>query len=386
MHTIDLTIFFNAVDEQILEERAETDSWQQNLHVNFAVIPDWQTCDIAIIGVPEDRGTHTNSGAYNGPDEIRKSLYRLKKGNHPYKIADLGNLRPGLTLTDTYQRISEVCEMVLQHGVIPILIGGSHDLDYGLYLAHQNLPMRVSLLNVDASLDMSDSVYASMSERHLHEILVHEPNYLFTFSHLAYQSYLTSPHDIAILERLYFESYRLGQVRDSIEDMEPIIREASMMSFDISAIRMSDAPGNANAHAFGLSGEEACQICWYAGLNEKMTSVGFFEYNPHYDQRRQTAEVVATMIWYFVEGFYHRKREFDFNDTMYTRYVVPIIESYSQHLVFYKNTLTEKWWMEVPYPGKPEKYSVVPCSYKDYQTALKGELPQRWINRYAKLG
>lgn len=382
---MDLTIFFDPLDEQIFAGEPDTDNWQQYVKIHTERLPAWKKSDIALIGVPEERGTHTNKGTFKGASQIRKRLYKLKKGTKPYKIVDLGDLRSGITLSDTYLRLREVCETLLRHKVIPIIIGGSHDLDYGQYLAHENLPMRVSLLNIDAKLDMSENAAHTMSERHIHEILVHEPNYLFTFSHLAYQTYLTSQHDLAILEKLYFDACRLGQLRENMQEIEPLIREATMMSFDITAIKMADAPGNVNAHAFGLTGEEACQICWYAGLNEKMSSVGFYEYNPDYDQRNQTAEVIATMIWYFVEGFYHRKKEVDFSDKTYIKYVVTLLGSNSHQVVFYKNNFNEKWWMEVPYPSKPEKKSIVPCSYNDYLSALKGELPQRWIVRYAKL-
>ncbi|QHT66637.1 formimidoylglutamase [Rhodocytophaga rosea] len=382
---MNLTIFFDPVDETILSDQAEADSWQHSLRIHLEKMPAWKKSHLALLGVPEERGTLTNKGTYKAAAAIRKALYPLKKGNHAYKISDLGDLRPGITLEDTYLRLQEVCETLLHNNVIPVILGGSHDLDYGQYRAHENLPMRVSLLNVDALMDMSENEKHPMSRRHIHDILMHEPNYLFTFSHLAYQTYLTSAHDLAILEKLYFEAYRLGQIRENIQEIEPLIRESTMMSFDITAIKLSDAPGNAQAHAFGLTGEEACQICWYAGLNEKMASVGFYEYNPDYDHRNQTAEVVATMIWYFVEGFYHRKKEVDFSDKTYTKYVVPLSGARAHDVIFYKNTLNEKWWMEVPYPSKPNKVSIVPCSYTDYQAALKGELPQRWINRYAKL-
>jgi formiminoglutamase len=382
---MDLTIFFDPLDEHLFAENPDSDCWQQYIKFHTERMPAWKKSHMALIGVPEDRGTLTNKGTYKGAAEIRRKLYKLKKGIKAYRIVDLGNLRPGITLSDTYLRLREVCEVLLRQHVIPVILGGSHDLDYAQYLAHEDLPMRVSFLNIDAKLDMHENQERPMSERHIHEILVHEPNYLFTFSHLAYQTYLTSQHDLAILERLYFDACRIGQLRENMQEIEPLIREATVMSFDISAIKMADAPGNANAHAFGLTGEEACQICWYAGLNEKLVSVGFYEYNPDYDKRGQTAEVIATMIWYFVEGFYHRKKEVNFSDDVYTKYVVSLMGNDMQDLIFYKNNFNEKWWMEVPYPGKPEKISIIPCSYTDYQLAMKGELPQRWINRYAKL-
>lgn len=381
---MELTIFFDPVDENTLATNPDEDSWQQSIRIHVEKMPAWKNSHLAIIGVPEERGTTNNKGTYKAASAIRKVLYQLKKGTKAYRISDLGDLRPGITLQDTYLRLQEVCETLFRHHVIPIILGGSHDLDYAQYMAHESLPMRVSLLNVDALLDMENTSEA-MNRRHIHDILMHEPNYLFTFSHLAYQSYLTSAHDLAVLEKLYFEACRLGQIRENIQEVEPLIREATMMSFDITAIKMSDAPGNKQAHAFGLTGEEACQICWYAGLNEKMASVGFYEYNPDYDLRDQTAEIIATMIWYFTEGFYHRKKETDFSDKTYTKYVVPLTNDATHDIVFYKNIFNEKWWMEVPYPTRTGKISIVPCSYADYQAALKGELPQRWINRYAKL-
>ena len=160
------------------------------------------------------------------------------------------------------------------------------------------------------------------------------------------------------------------------------------MSFDVRAIRSSDAPGNANAQPFGLTGEEACQICWYAGLNEKLSSAGFYEYNPLFDDvNRKTASVVATMIWYFIEGFYHRKNHQNFRGNDFLKYSVSMPVD-PEVITFYKSKISEKWWMEVPYPLGNERFfrnSIVPCSYNDYQIAIKGEVPERYISTLAKL-
>jgi len=45
--------------------------------------------------------------------------------------------------------------------------------------------------------------------------------------------------------------------------------------------------------------------------------------------------------------------------------------------------------MEVPCPtnlkNKYERHYLVPCSYLDYKTALKEEMPDRWWKVYQKL-
>jgi formiminoglutamase len=193
---------------------------------------------------------------------------------------------------------------------------------------------------------------------------------------------------VAVLEKLYFEAFRIGQLRTSLQDIEPVVRNADMLSFDVTAIRSSDAPGNFNAQPFGLTGEEACQICWYAGLNEKLSSIGFYEYNPSIDDsHRKTASVIATMIWYFIDGYYNRKNETNFKSNDFLKYTVSMpVEP--ETISFYKSKLSEKWWMEVPYMNGQERYSrnsIVPCSYSDYQTAIKGEVPERYISTLAKL-
>jgi formiminoglutamase len=385
---MDLTILFSPIDESVFADISSNSSFFKSISIFSDKMPDYRGTHIAIFGVKEERGTKKNSGAATGPDEIRKKLYQLKKGNGAFRVVDLGNLNPGHDLDETYTRIGEVCRILLENNVLPIILGGTHDLDYGQYSGYETLEKLISFLNVDACLDLEDKSESTASQNHIHRLLLHEPNYLFSYTHLAYQTYLIDPSAVAILEKLYFEAFRIGQIRTNIHEIEPAIRNADVLSFDITAIRSSDAPGNANAQPFGLTGEEACQICWYAGLNEKLSSIGFYEYNPLFDDaHKKTASVIATMVWYFIEGFYHRKNDHNFRGNDFLKYSVSMpVEP--EIITFYKSKMSEKWWMEVPFSHGHERYarnSIVPCSYNDYQIAIKGEVPERYINTLAKL-
>jgi formiminoglutamase len=384
---MDLTIFFSPIEESVYENINSPTSFFKSISAFTDKMPVYKDAHIAILGIKEERGSQT-PGSAGGPDEIRKKLYNLKRGTGTYKIVDLGNLNPGHDLEETHVRVSEVCRMLLERNVLPVLIGGSHDLDFGQYTAYETMDKLVSLLNVDAFLDLDEKKETASNTNHVHKILLHEPNFLFSYTHLAYQSYLIDPFAVSILEKLYFEAFRIGQMRTNMAEIEPAIRNADMLSFDITAIRSADAPGNVSAQPFGLTGEEACQICWYAGLNEKLSSIGFYEYYPQLDDgHKKTASVIATMIWYFVEGYYNRKNDQNFKSNDFLKYVVSMpVEP--ETLTFYKSKMSEKWWMEVPYPTGLKRYarnSIVPCSYNDYQTATKGEVPERYINTLAKL-
>lgn len=385
---MDLTILFTPVEESLYDGISSTSSFFKAITVFGEKMPAYRDAQVALIGIDEYRGSTIAGQSSNAANEVRKKLYRLKKGKGGARIVDLGNLNPGHDLEETYVRVSEVCRILLENNVLPIVIGGSQDIDFGQYTAYESMEKLVSFLNIDAFLDLDDKNNAEPNRKHIQKILLHEPNYLFSYTHLAYQSYLIDPSSVAVLEKLYFEAFRIGQMRTNMGEMEPTVRNADVVSFDITAIRSADAPGNAMAQPFGLSGEEACQICWYAGLNEKLSSIGFYEYNPDFDDvHKKTASVIATMIWYFIEGYNHRKNEPNFRSMDFLKYVVSM-PGETETLVFYKSKLSEKWWMEVPYPNGIERYSrnsIVPCSYPDYQTALKGEMPERYINAVAKL-
>jgi len=351
-------------------------------------MPSYKDADIALIGLTENRGSANNEGVSKAPEEIRKMLYKLKKGYGNYKIVDLGNLRNGVNFEETCSRIREVCQTLINNNVLPVLFGGSHGLDYGQYQSYDGLEKLVTVLNVDAFVDMEETGDTEEDRRHIHKILLHEPNYLFHYSQLGYQTYLVNRETLAVLEKLYFEAHRLGTMRTNIAEMEPVLRNADMLTFDITAIKSNDAPGNLNAQPFGLTGEEACQLCWYAGLNEKLSTAGFYEYNPDLDDKdMKTASVVATMIWYFIEGYYHRKNEQNFRTNDYIKFVVSM-PSDPETLTFYKSKVSEKWWMEIPYVKGKEKYVrnfVVPCTYSDYEKSTSGDVPERYISTLAKL-
>ena len=378
---MDLKLFFNPTEVDV---DSDPTSFQSSIYVNRHKMPDHEGMDIALIGLSEYRGCNEKADQTSA-DEIRKQMYRLKKGFGDYAIVDLGNFRNGPTLEDTYLRLKEVCAYLMEKSIIPVLFGGSHDLDLGQYYAYESTDKLISVLNIDNEIDLSDE--SSPSKSHISKIFKHSPNFLFSYYHLAYQSYLTNQKSIELLEQLSFESVRLGVVKENIKDIEPMVRDADMMSFDLSALQTNYAPGASNSRVYGLTGEEACQLSWYAGQNEKMSSVGFYNYDASCDSGdRKTAFVLSTMIWYFIEGYYHRKGDKNFKSNDYLMYEVHLGGD-PETIRFYKSKLSERWWMEVPNPeaeGLFNRNRMIACNYSDYDLALKGELPDRWMNFYNK--
>ncbi|MCS6824107.1 MAG: formimidoylglutamase [Cytophagaceae bacterium] len=378
-----LQLFFDPIPlpDNLSTYRVHPTLFYNHLSAYHDTFPQIEGKHIALIGV-----SGKQSSGLHPADEVRKKLYILQKNSGIPSIADLGNLRRGENDETTCERLAEVCHTLMQMHVLPVIIGGPHELDYAQFLAYRDSSSYVNMLIIDAFIDISGNT-SEPSHNHIHKILLHQPNLIFNYSHLGYQQYLVPEEYVNTLDKLYFEAYRVGQIRDNIKEMEPIVRYADFMSFDICAIKRADAPANPTAQPFGLTGEEACMLCWYAGINSKLSSAGFYEYIPELDERSQTAGVLATMIWYFIEGYYNRKEVHDINHPSFLKYIVSMDKD-PAHIVFYKHTASDMWWMEVPYPPDKKKYAqhcLVPCSYNDYLAAGKGEVPYRWIQTQAKL-
>lgn len=344
---------------------------------------------IAIIGVREERNAVNNAGTMSGPDEVRKYLFTLFKWDEAIDVIDLGNIEPGAAISDTYYALNQTCQFLLRRNIIPLIIGGSQDLTYANYLAYEQMEQTVNLVTIDQRLDFGVSSDDLSANGYLNKIVMHRPNYLFNYGNIGHQRYLVEPELLRLVDNMYFDAYRLGDMQPVPQKAEPIIRNADIVSFDISAVRMSEAPGTGNAGPNGFYGNEAAQLCRYAGMSDKLTSFGIYEFNPTFDRDGQTAHLIAQMMWCFIEGVSQRKMDYPIGDySEYYKYIVPMTES-DHEIVFYKSTKTDRWWMDVPYPaGKSrnyERHHLVPCTYEEYQQATNEEMPDRWWKTYQKL-
>lgn len=389
----DISIFFQPVNfgKNTFEKETQLNTTLADVIevYNKTGFPELKNANIAIIGVNEERRATNNKGCAKAPDAVREHLYKLTALPYDIKIVDLGNIKAGAEIDDTYFALSSALFELHKKKIIPVVIGGGHDLTYACYLAYVKAEQTVNISTVDAKIDLGDPDADFTSLSYLGKIIMHQPNYLFNYCNLAQQNHFLGNKTVELLEKLHFETFRLGDLRADITDAESYIRNADIFSFDVGAIRFSDAPGNKNALPNGLFGEEACRLARYAGMSDKLTTAGFFELNPKEDTRGQTAHLLAQIIWYFMEGYANRKNDFPLTDKKsFIKYRVTT-EKIDNEIIFYKSKRSGRWWMEVPYPVdkrlKFERHHLVPCSQKDYDMALKGELPDLWWKTFHKL-
>jgi arginase family enzyme len=343
--------------------------------------------DIAILGVKDSRGGNLES-VKNAPDYFRKFLYKLYPSWNNTSVIDLGNIEQGATIDDTIYAVSEVVFTLVSKGVFPIIVGGGQELTYAMYKAYEKLEQTVNLVTVDRKIDLEDQEGFS-NDTYLKDIILSKPNYLFNYANIGSQAYYLNPEIEKLISDLFFDNVRLGEVQQDSQKAEPILRNADILSFDMNAIRQSEVPGTSFASPNGFFGNEACQLTRYAGISDKLSAFGIFESTPEFDLNGQTFNLLAQMIWYFIEGFSNRKKESPIStDKNYTKYKV-VLSNSSEELIFIKSKKSDRWWMKVPYPPsekiKFERHHLVPCSYNDYQVALEDEMPDLWIKTYKKI-
>lgn len=332
-------------------------------------MPDLTDTDLVIVGCPEYRGQEAGKKNISGPDAIRRELYAMYYWHQEIRIADIGNVKSGASLTDTYAALRSVVSECMDAGKVVIIIGGSHDLTLAQYHAYAEKRVIIDAVCVDALIDI-DIDSRRRSDNFLMEMLTGEPNYVKHYNHIGFQSYYVHPHMLQTMDKLRFDCFRVGHVKDSLEEMEPVIRNSKLFSFDISAIANSYAPAN-RVSPNGFNGEEACALVRFAGMSPHVNSIGIYGYEENLDRDGLTAKQISQMIWYAVDGRSRGMREAGLDDkSAFNEFYLAFAEV---ETTFLQSKKTGRWWMQLP------DKNFIACSHRDYLLASTNEIPERWL-------
>ncbi len=334
--------------------------------------------NVALIGVKSELN-ETNPGSATAPDAIRQHLYPLQGGFNNIKIKDLGNLKKGKSLSDTYAALKAVTEELLSADVLPIVIGGSHELTNPLFEALKEKLPQITTTVVDRKLDYPFTSSQIFDANAFIDRIIEDPHNE-EFKLLGYQGYYCPKPFLCELQKMKCQLVRVGEMFRNIASTEPLLRDTDLLSIDMSAVRHADSPGFAYAIPNGLTGEEICQLSHYAGLSDRISLFGLFEANPAFDDSDQTASLAAQIIWHFLEGLDNRYGDYPKREIKSYEERVAIFPSESEkNIHFFHNRMNGRWWIKIPTQTGDKIYACLPS---DYQTACEGDIPEIWMRYY----
>ncbi len=352
------------------------------IHSRQNGLPVLAMASFALLGVRESRNAFEKKPERLDITSIRLELYKLLSGNWNSTMVDLGNIEEGEKVEDTYFVVKEIVAGLLEENIVPIIIGATQDISYPMYRAFDGITDMINLVSVDSRFDFGADEELISSHSYMSKIITDKPNNLFNFSNIGYQSYFNAQEEVDLMERLFFDAHRLGEITADISLAEPILRNSHMVSIDARSIMASHIGGSSNFSPNGFSGREICAIARYAGMSDNISAFGFFESENH----PRAFQLIAQVIWYFMEGFNIKVEEFPCGKSKnFNKFIVP---TDTEELVFYKSLLSERWWVEVPsilpIHTKTNTPALLPCTEKDYLDACNQNIPERWFKAYKK--
>lgn len=383
----DISIYFSPIST--LETPVSESLGEFIVRNDDSGFPEIDRPGIALIYVPEFRNGEASLHGETD-DRFRSYLNTYFAGsNWKFKIYDFGNLMPGERVEDTYFALRQVVAELVKKSVVPVVLGGTQDLTYAMYQGYEELEQLINVLNVDAKLDLGDPELPIGKDAYVSKLLMHRPCYLFNLSVIGYQTPLVKSSEIDLFEKLFFDAVRLGEFKGDFRIAEPLLRNTDLLSIDLQSIKASDFKGKYFSQPNGFDNHDICQIAKYAGISDKLTSIGLFNLLPGEIAESAHAEI-AQIIWYFMDGYSQRVGDFPIGTKKdYTKFTV-FLDEINHDLVFYRSNRSERWWMEVPYPPKEgvkyERHHMVPCDKIQYSNALNGDIPNLWWKTYQKLG
>ena len=368
--------FLVPVSDEVLSSRSisEPQTIGNKLKINSKSnrLPSFKNIQIAIVGVQETRSIGQPHQRKQNLVGIRKALYSLYSGNWKNNIIDLGDIPIGDKENDSYKVLHDIAKEMYQRNILLIAFGGSQENCLGFCSVFNELEVYHNLASIDYKFDFGGDGNLISSESYMSKIIANKPNFMSNFCNLGYQSFMVAQDEIDLMERLYFESIRLGTLISNIKVAEPIMRDSDIVSMDLTSVKSNDLQGGLT-QINGFTAQQFCALSRYVGISDRVRLVSVC----NIPDSTASSNLTAQAIWYIIEGMHFRVNEYPFSTKQNCiKYVVSCDD---QELIFYQSSLSKRWWLEVESEyGINQKKMLISCSEEDFYLAEKGTVPERW--------
>lgn len=267
----------------------------------------------AILGYACDTGVVRNSGrpgAAAGPAAFRKALGKLPwPVEGPDQLWDAGDIECiGDALEATQELFSDKITDLLNQGILPIAIGGGHDIAFGHYLGirnHLTHTKTLGIINFDAHLDLRKPDPKGHSGSPFYQI-AGACNAQQTAFHYACIGMREDANPRELLQRA--DALGVLQIRrwemtakNAMEAVEKITSfigsvDAVYVTLDLDGFSSAVSPGVSAASPMGFYPENVMPFLDLILQSKKLIAVDIAELNPEFDRDNQTALLAAALV------------------------------------------------------------------------------------------
>jgi formiminoglutamase len=276
-------------------------------------VPQTHGHRVALIGLPDDTGVqlnHGRAGADLGPFGFREALHRYATAKPAFEwpqIVDLGDITPANTLEKTHAIVTHRAKEAAEAGLIPVAIGGGHDLTFPFVRGVQQAlePDGLSIacgLYLDAHLDVRDQPGSGMPFRKLIE----------TCGIQRLDVLGLDPHANT---REHIEWFRANGGRIHPGEPDPVIddlphpawtHDNCFVSIDLDVVDQSAAAGVSAMNPAGWRSSTAALWAHDAGRRSNVRCFDIMELSPPHDEHGRTARLAVRLFCEFLRGVAER--------------------------------------------------------------------------------
>jgi arginase family enzyme len=248
------------------------------------------------------------AGAAEGPTAFRAALARYgaaePSGFAWPGVFDAGDVVPAegdgeSALHETHRRVTEAVTTVLDRGLLPVAVGGGHDLSYPFVRAavvharKKNPRATIGGVYLDAHLDVRETAGSGMWVRRLIEDCRVGP-----INCLGASPLVNSGGHLAWFAQQggCLEGKRLA------DGQNPPNPDAVFVSVDLDVLDMAYAPGVSAMNPSGMAPGQVSQFVLGAGSSPGLLCFDLMELCPRHDEGGRTARLAAHLFLVFLRG------------------------------------------------------------------------------------
>ncbi|GAB4227312.1 MAG: formimidoylglutamase [Chlamydiales bacterium] len=308
---MDLDRFIHPADKKLWQGRI--DGIEPERYHQIISCEDWRTfkghqTSIGIIGFACDEGIRRNKGrigAAQGPLAFRNQLASLP--NSVSRLYDFGDIIcPDNCLEEAQAALGTALDHLLGQSVFPIVIGGGHEVSWGVFQGiHHHYP-NCHVLNLDAHFDlrpMSGQSQSSSGNSFTQIATLQGEDFNYSIIGLQETGNTQSLFDVA--EELDVRYLLARHISRADKFLEKILNESPhlYLSIDMDVFDSAHAPGVSAPQPLGLLPQQIIPLLAMAASSGKIRCLDIAELSPPLDHDHHTARLAAVLVAHFLRTY-----------------------------------------------------------------------------------